>query len=340
MRVAVAGGLTAVGRSIASRLAAKGHDVVVIDSAKPEFAAGWIKVDFCDPATVAIAADQLTGDYDAFVSAIDWPPLKSSAQDILVTRYFSARLLLEAIVERLSSGATILTVSSRAGWQWKQHYEQVHDLLDISSVAEIGDFVRSEEIDNLRAYALGSEALIAWTTTKTEDLLSRGIRANTISPAAVQDEYYDEFTELLGEKALKNVERAGRVGQPDEVANVIEWLLSSKSSWIKGQDIIIDGGIGAMITSDKLKNATQTKQDMSILGIATSPSVLKRSARIALVVGLVLAALNHGDRVVAGNVDTNTLLKICLTFFVPFCVSTYSSVLAVRSNMQRIQPPI
>ena len=340
MRVAVAGGLTAVGRLIALRLVAGGHEVVVIDSAKPEFAADWIKVEFCDPATVVHAVDQLKGDFDALVSAIDWPLLKSSSQDILVTRFLSARLLLETMIERLSSGASILTVSSRAGWQWKQHYEQVQVLMGLSSVAEIADFVRSDEIDNLRAYALGSEALIAWTTTKTEELLSRGIRANTVSPAAVQDEYFDEFTELLGGKAVKNVERAGRVGQPDEVADVIEWLLSSKSSWIKGQDIIVDGGIGAMITSDKLQNASQTKQDMSVLGIATSPSVLKRSARIALVVGLVLAALNHGDRIFAGNVDTNTLLKICLTFFVPFCVSTYSSVLAVRSNMQRIQSPI
>ena len=230
MRVAVAGGLTAVGRSIVSRLVAGGHEVVVIESAKPEVAADWIKADFCDPATVLIAANQLVGKFDAFVCAIDWPPLNSSAEDLLVTRFLSARLLLEAIIERLSSGASVLTVSSRAGWQWKQHYEQVQDLMGISSVAEIGDFVRSEEIDNLRAYALGSEALIAWTTTKTEDLLSCGIRANTISPAAVQDEYYDEFTELLGEKAHKNVERAGRVGQPDEIANVIEWLLSPNSS--------------------------------------------------------------------------------------------------------------
>lgn len=340
MRVAVAGGTTVVGQEIISRLVADGHDVVAFDLENPGNAAQWIQVDFSKPETVLPAAGQVEGAFDAFVSAVDWPPLEGYAQEILVIRFLSVRRLLEAMIGRLSPGASILTVSSRTGWRWREHYDQVQELMKLSSAAEVRDFIKLNSIDDLRAYALASEGLIAWTTLKTEELIGRGIRANTISPAAVQNEFFDDFTKRLGPKAPENLSRAGRVGQPSEVADAVQWMISEGSSWIKGQDLIVDGGIGAMITSDKLQDPDRSNKNQSVVDIATSPSVLKRSARVALVVGIVLAALNHGDRIAAGDVDAITLFKICLTFCVPFCVSTYSSVLAVRSNMQRIQPPI
>ncbi|WP_217694049.1 nitrate/nitrite transporter NrtS [Vannielia litorea] len=70
--------------------------------------------------------------------------------------------------------------------------------------------------------------------------------------------------------------------------------------------------------------------------VATGRSVVIRAARIALVVGVVLALINHGHRLVSGTVDGGTLARIALTFLVPYCVSTYSSVLAVRERLQRV----
>lgn len=78
------------------------------------------------------------------------------------------------------------------------------------------------------------------------------------------------------------------------------------------------------------------EQDLSFLAIATSRSVVLRAARIAAVVGLVLAIINHADTVLAGQTSATTLLKIAITFLVPYCVSTYSSVGAVREKMQTL----
>lgn len=64
--------------------------------------------------------------------------------------------------------------------------------------------------------------------------------------------------------------------------------------------------------------------------IATSGAVVKRAARVAVLVGIVLAAINHGDRILAADIDLGLVVKILLTFCVPYSVSTYSSVLAVR----------
>ena len=70
--------------------------------------------------------------------------------------------------------------------------------------------------------------------------------------------------------------------------------------------------------------------------IATSRSVVRRAFRIATIVGIVLAAINHGDRIISGDLDLNALIKIALTFLVPYTVSTVSSVLAVRDQEQLI----
>ena len=68
----------------------------------------------------------------------------------------------------------------------------------------------------------------------------------------------------------------------------------------------------------------------SFCRIALSRPVVVRATRIAMVVGIILAAINHGDRLFSGDIDLATGLKVLLTFCVPYSVSTYSSVIAIR----------
>lgn len=77
----------------------------------------------------------------------------------------------------------------------------------------------------------------------------------------------------------------------------------------------------------------------SFVSIATERSVVLRALKIALIVGVVLALINHGDRLLTGTVDGIGWFKIALTFLVPYSVSTYSSVSAVRDRLQRVEPP-
>lgn len=61
-------------------------------------------------------------------------------------------------------------------------------------------------------------------------------------------------------------------------------------------------------------------------------SVIRRAAIIAFIVGQVLAAINHGDRILTGTMTGGDWFKIALTFLVPYTVSTISSVLALREQ--------
>jgi len=53
---------------------------------------------------------------------------------------------------------------------------------------------------------------------------------------------------------------------------------------------------------------------------------------MASIVGIVLAIINHGDHILLGTMTYNNWIKILITFWVPFCVSTISSVLAIRKE--------
>jgi hypothetical protein len=59
--------------------------------------------------------------------------------------------------------------------------------------------------------------------------------------------------------------------------------------------------------------------------------VLKRSLKVSVFVGTILMLINHGDKILNGTIGMEILIKIAVTYCVPFCVSTYSSVSARRS---------
>ena len=64
--------------------------------------------------------------------------------------------------------------------------------------------------------------------------------------------------------------------------------------------------------------------------LAIRSDVLFRALKMASIVGIVLAIINHGDHILLGTMTTINWIKIIITFCVPFCVSTISSVLAIR----------
>lgn len=75
------------------------------------------------------------------------------------------------------------------------------------------------------------------------------------------------------------------------------------------------------------------------LEIATSWPVVRRSLGYAVTVGTLLVAINHGDAILGGDLDSLRLLKMSLTALVPYAVSTLSSVQATRANRGGSESP-
>ncbi|MEO9821280.1 MAG: nitrate/nitrite transporter NrtS [Paracoccaceae bacterium] len=70
----------------------------------------------------------------------------------------------------------------------------------------------------------------------------------------------------------------------------------------------------------------------SALQVALSPAVMRRAAKIAFVVGVILMFINHGDKIVMGHMTPLAWMKCALTFFVPYSVSTVTAILTAREN--------
>lgn len=73
-----------------------------------------------------------------------------------------------------------------------------------------------------------------------------------------------------------------------------------------------------------------------VLAIAFMPAIVKRSLKVASIVGTVLMVINHGDAIVAGTLNTERVIKIVMTYCVPYLVSTYSAVSATLECNRRM----
>lgn len=79
------------------------------------------------------------------------------------------------------------------------------------------------------------------------------------------------------------------------------------------------------------KRGTETTPH-SFLSLAFSSQVVARALKLALIVGTILALINHGEKILALSLSREDVFKILLTYLVPYGVSTWSAVRAIQAN--------
>lgn len=259
MRVALTGGATGIGAEVAARLQRDGHEVTAFDIAEPAAHVDrWIETDLSSPASIDAAIAAAAGRYDALVNNAGLPPREGRAELVLNVNFLGFRRFLTGMLDRLAPGAAIVNTASRAGAMWRENLDEVKALMALASPGELPGFVAARGIDHVRAYNLSKEAVIVETLSRTEALIARDLRMNSVSPAAVSTGILDDFVSAFGERAASNIARAGRPGRPDEIADVIAFLAGPESRWLKGVDVVVDGGMGAMALTDALGLANRS----------------------------------------------------------------------------------
>ncbi|MFE9728797.1 SDR family NAD(P)-dependent oxidoreductase [Streptomyces sp. NPDC005794] len=96
------------------------------------------------------------------------------------------------------------------------------------------------------AYAASKAAVRSFARTWANELSSRGVRVNAISPGPIDT---SGITELVGEESAAAFKKKlgaevaiGRIGRPEEVAATVAFLASAGSSYIMGANLYVDGG--------------------------------------------------------------------------------------------------
>lgn len=248
----VTGVSSGIGAALATQLLARGCQVTGFDIHPPPNATfPCHALDLAELSTIEPAIAQAAGPFDGLCNNAGVSPKAGQQAAILIINFFAQRKLTGALLPRLKPGASVVNMASRAGARWRENIEQVKRLAALDP-RDVAAFVREENIDAVRAYNLSKEALIVWTLAESETMTARGQRINAVCPGAVATGLLSDFAAAFGETMARNVARAGRPGQPEEIAAIAAFLLGPDSSWLRGAEIAPDGGMGAFATSDAL----------------------------------------------------------------------------------------
>jgi NAD(P)-dependent dehydrogenase (short-subunit alcohol dehydrogenase family) len=96
------------------------------------------------------------------------------------------------------------------------------------------------------AYSAAKAAVSSLARSLCIDLAPRGIQVNAVAPGWVHTSMVGEFVQNASAEALARINPLGRVGKPDEIANLIEYLILDAPGYLTGSTIFIDGGQTAM----------------------------------------------------------------------------------------------
>jgi 3-oxoacyl-[acyl-carrier protein] reductase len=92
-------------------------------------------------------------------------------------------------------------------------------------------------------YAASKAGIIGFTKSLARELGSRNIRANVVAPGYVKTQLTDVLPEEATAAMIQNTPLA-RVAEPEEIAGAVRFLASDEASFITGEVLLVDGGLG------------------------------------------------------------------------------------------------
>ena len=109
-----------------------------------------------------------------------------------------------------------------------------------SAAAQIG-------LANHEAIAAAKGGIAGLTLSAAASYAPSGVRVNAVAPGLVQTKLTERLTSSeRAEEASRAMHALGRLGEPEDVASAIAFLLDPANSWITGQVIGVDGGLGSV----------------------------------------------------------------------------------------------
>ena len=225
------------------------------------FDAEAVEMDLSSRASIQslIEKAQEYGEIAMLVNAAGVSPSQAPIDAILKVDLYGTAVLLEEVGKVIKEGGVGVTISSQSGHRMPALTPEEDEQLACTPTEELLnlDILQPEKIkDTLHAYQMAKRCNEKRVMAESVKWGEKGARINSISPGIIVTPLaIDEFNGPRGD-FYKNMFAkcpAGRPGTADEVANVAELLMSEKSAFITGADILIDGGATASYFYGPLK---------------------------------------------------------------------------------------
>ena len=236
----VTGGSRGIGRVIADKLAAAGFDIAICYSGNENAAEETVKL--CEEHGVnAIAIKCDVSNETEVAEMFAAVKEKFGPVDVLVN---NAGVTKDGLLIRMSEADFDKVIDTNLKGTFLCTKAAIKDMMKNrrGSIINITSIVGVNGNAGQANYAASKAGIIGFTKSVAREYGGKGIIVNAIAPGFIQTAMTDELPENVKADYLKRIP-LNRFGQPEDVANAVEFLASEKASYITGQVIEVTGGM-------------------------------------------------------------------------------------------------
>jgi 3-oxoacyl-[acyl-carrier protein] reductase len=228
----VTGASRGIGRAIAAELARAGASVVVgyrsgaeeADALAAEIGGRAVQADVADPEQAARLVEE-AGDLDILVN--------------------NAGLTRDGLILRMSDEDWQTVLDTNLGGVFHTCRAAARGMMKkrAGSIVNLTSVVGLHGNPGQTNYAASKAGIVGFTKSLAKEMASRGVRANAVAPGYIQTALTEVLPDEVQQAILANTP-LGRLGTPEDVAGAVRFLCSDEASFVTGEVLLVDGGLG------------------------------------------------------------------------------------------------